>query len=61
MRPLESEMNDHPLTFEQIWGVPEEQLPETEIKDYFDYVTEEKEEQTAESGSEDGPGGQVSL
>ena len=37
-------MNNQPLTREQIWGVPEEQLPEPEITDYFEYGTEEKEE-----------------
>ena len=37
-------MIKQPLTNEQIWGVPEDQLPEPEIKDYFKYgETEEKE------------------
>ena len=44
-----------PLTNEQIWGVPDNELPEPEIKDYFEYVTEvEKEDQehTAEAEPE---------
>ena len=53
-------MNKQPLTHEQIWGVPEEQLPGPEIKDYFEYGTEEK-NQADEDRPEDGPGGQGGL
>jgi hypothetical protein len=35
-------MNEtQPLTNEQIWGVPEEQMPEPEVKDYFDLEDDE--------------------
>lgn len=44
------------MTTEQIWGVPEDELPEAEIKDYFEYGDKdgekEKEEQPAADGSE---------
>jgi len=30
-----------PLTKEQIWGVPEEELPTEVPKDYFDYAKQE--------------------
>ena len=39
------QMNNQPLTPEQIWGVPAEQLPEPEIKDYFKYEIEERQTQ----------------
>ena len=53
-------MINQPLTHEQIWGVPEEQLPEPEIKDYFEYG-ETEENQAAEDRPEDGPGCQGGL
>jgi len=41
-------MIKQPLTHEQIWGVPEDQLPEPEIKDYFKYGETEEKDQSAE-------------
>lgn len=35
-------MITQPLTPEQIWGVPEEQLPEPEQKDYFEFMSPEE-------------------
>jgi len=29
-----------PLTNEQIWGIPEEEMPEETQKDYFDYANQ---------------------
>ena len=34
-------MHNEPLTNEQIWGLPEDELPEPEPKDYFDLRTTE--------------------
>lgn len=46
-----------PLTNEQIWGIPDEELPVEEPKDYFDYankkIIDNGEPQTA------GPGGEA--
>ena len=55
--------SSHPLTPEQIWGVPEDQLPDPGQKDYFEFRTreerilfngevEEEKAQTAEAGFE---------
>jgi len=45
-----------PLTNEQIWGVPDEDLPNEVQKDYFDYEKEEdtdqRHTQTAGQGEE---------
>lgn len=38
------ENNDNPnqpLTLEEIWGVPPEELPEPTQKDYFDFIATE--------------------
>jgi len=35
-------MITQPLTPEQIWGEPVEQLPEPEQKDYFEFISPEE-------------------
>ncbi len=49
---------EKPLTKDQIWGVPEDELPAEPPKDYFDYEKEEEIDQCDPPAA--GPGDAVS-